>query len=383
MDVKTACAATIAACAAAYLYHKVSTTTPVTSSPSLTTTEKRNLLANIPRHVQQQCHTIYHGAIIHSITFDDLQVIENGLLGVDHQGKICLLTDLDQSTSPTTPQEASTNTTNTTDTTNTTNTTDITDNIHIVSLGSQFICPGFIDAHAHAPQHAFTGTGMDLPLLEWLQRYTFPHESKFSNLKHARKVYDRAVSNHLKNGSTTVSYFATIHPKSCMLLVDIVRERGQRALVGKVNMDRNSPDDYCETTEDSLRDTQIFVDYVLNLKDDTVIPVITPRFVPTCTPTLMKGLGKIAATHTLPIQSHMGETVEECGWVRSLHPESTTYSDVYIQHDLMPLEVSGAIDWLLFLFLVLVLVLVLSFFWTCKRLTCYDLLFLLYCCCSV
>jgi guanine deaminase len=210
--------------------------------------------------------------------------------------------------------------------------------INFISLGQQFICPGFVDAHAHAPQHAFTGTGMDLPLLEWLQRYTFPHESKYSDLNHARKVYDRAVSNHLKNGTTTVSYFATIHPQSCMLLVDIVRERGQRALVGKVNMDRNSPPDYVETTEDSLRDTKLFVDYVLGLNDDTVIPVITPRFVPTCTPALMKGLGKIAAHYQLPIQSHMGETVEEVAWVRELHQESTTYSDVYIKHGLMPKE---------------------------------------------
>ena len=45
------------------------------------------------------------------------------------------------------------------------------------------------------------------------------------------------------------------------------RAAGQRAYVGKVNMDRNSPPSYCEETQQSLRDTNAFVDHVLNLND--------------------------------------------------------------------------------------------------------------------
>ena len=82
--------------------------------------------------------------------------------------------------------------------------------IELVELGDRMLIPGFVDAHAHAPQHAFTGTALDLPLLEWLERYTFPHEARFADPEHARKIYTRAVRNHLRNGSTTVSYFATI-----------------------------------------------------------------------------------------------------------------------------------------------------------------------------
>ena len=144
---------------------------------------------------------------------------------------------------------------------------------------TKFICPGFVDAHAHAPQHAFTGTGMDLPLLEWLQTYTFPHEARFSNVKHAQQIYDRAVVSHLRNGSTTVSYFATIHIEACKVLVDIVRDRGQRALVGKVNMDRNSPDNYCETTENSLRDTQTFVENTYNCPTKSNKSIVTSSII--------------------------------------------------------------------------------------------------------
>ena len=74
-------------------------------------------------------------------------------------------------------------------------------------------------------------------------------------------------SSSLRNGSTTVSYFATIHNEACKVLVEVCRAAGQRAYVGKVNMDRNSPPSYCEETQQSLRDTNAFVDHVLNLND--------------------------------------------------------------------------------------------------------------------
>ena len=58
---------------------------------------------------------------------------------------------------------------------------------------SQFIMPGFVDTHTHAPQFVFTGTGYDERLLEWLQKYTFPVESRFANLDFARFNYERTV----------------------------------------------------------------------------------------------------------------------------------------------------------------------------------------------
>ena len=32
--------------------------------------------------------------------------------------------------------------------------------------GNQFLIPGFVDTHIHAPQYVFTGTGYDRTLLE-------------------------------------------------------------------------------------------------------------------------------------------------------------------------------------------------------------------------
>lgn len=115
-------------------------------------------------------------------------------------------------------------------------------NVSEIDLGKKIIIPGFIDGHAHAPQYSFVGIGMHLDLMKWLDTYTFPAESKFKDIDFARNVYTRCVNRHLKNGSTTVSWFATIHLEATKVLCEVADQAGMRAFVGKVNMDRNSPD---------------------------------------------------------------------------------------------------------------------------------------------
>lgn len=114
------------------------------------------------------------------------------------------------------------------------------------------LIPGFVDTHFHAPQYAFIGNGGDLKLLNWLNTYTFPVESKFSDVAFAEKVYKQVVSKLLENGTTACSYFATIHTESTKLLARLCLEAGQRALVGKVCMDMNSPEYYREVKEESM-----------------------------------------------------------------------------------------------------------------------------------
>ena len=73
-----------------------------------------------------------------------------------------------------------------------------------------------------------------MPLLDWLQKYTFPLEKSLHDTSLAEKVYRSAVRATLNSGTTCAAYFATIHRESCEILCDIVEEKGQRALVGKV-----------------------------------------------------------------------------------------------------------------------------------------------------
>ena len=201
---------------------------------------------------------------------------------------------------------------------------------------SQFVIPGFIDTHIHAPQFVFTGTGYDLTLLQWLEKYTFPREAAFKSSDYAKECFHKVVRRTAMCGTTTACYFATTHLEASKTLADVVDRVGQRAFIGKVNMDRNSPDYYTETTEESIESTLKIIEYIQgHLKSPLITPVLTPRFVPSCTPELMKALGDIAAKHNLPIQSHLSETPSELEWVASLHPEAHSYTDVYDRFGLL------------------------------------------------
>lgn len=41
----------------------------------------------------------------------------------------------------------------------------------------RLVIPGLVDLHVHAPQYTFRGLGMDLELLDWLDRHAFPEEA--------------------------------------------------------------------------------------------------------------------------------------------------------------------------------------------------------------
>lgn len=58
---------------------------------------------------------------------------------------------------------------------------------------TQFLMPGFIDCHIHAPQMPNIGLGLDKDLLGWLNAYTFPLEAQYTDLKFAASVYKKVV----------------------------------------------------------------------------------------------------------------------------------------------------------------------------------------------
>ena len=106
----------------------------------------------------------------------------------------------------------------------------------------EFVVPGFIDCHVHAPQYSYTGTATDKPLLEWLNAYTFPAEAALKDTDKAFVVYEKLVRRLVNNGTTTAMYFCTKDVESCKVLMRSCVDAGQRALIGKVCMDRHAPD---------------------------------------------------------------------------------------------------------------------------------------------
>lgn len=206
--------------------------------------------------------------------------------------------------------------------------------IEVKNYGDKLIIPGFIDLHLHGAQFPNLGLGLDKELMPWLETYTFPEERKYSDLQYAKKVYSKFVKELWKNGTTRSVIFASIHLEATKLLMDIINEAGLGAYVGKVNMDRNCPDFICEDTDKSLRDTESFIrEY--GSKYERVKPIISPRFVPTCTPKLLKGLGELSKEYKVAVQSHLDENIGEINLVKELHPDSLNYASIYEEAGLL------------------------------------------------
>ena len=109
----------------------------------------------------------------------------------------------------------------------------------VVNLDNrEFVMPGLIDSHIHAPQFPNAGLGLDKPLLEWLETYTYPTETRFEDAGFAGRVYEAAVEATLSHGTTSAAYYATLHREASEILCDVCEVKGQRALVGKVSMHR-------------------------------------------------------------------------------------------------------------------------------------------------
>lgn len=211
----------------------------------------------------------------------------------------------------------------------------------------EFMCPGFIDLHIHAPQYAYTGTATDRPLMGddgWLETYTFPAEASLKDdVSKARRVYEGVVKKTLSFGTTTACYFATLHLDPCKVLADVALNLGQRALVGKVCMDRHSPDNYVQSTKQNIDETKEMIEYIHEKAGKIgekqllplIMPIVTPRFIPTCTPELLSALGKLAAEYDCHIQSHISESIDEVAFTQSLEGSDKTDATIFDEHALL------------------------------------------------
>lgn len=250
---------------------------------------------------------------MHSIGLNTLELLPDATLVVDSNGKITALyksaVELKQGTLPTDAR------------------------MRQIPPGD-FLIPGFVDTHNHAPQWPMRGLGQGLHILDWLEKITFPHEARFADPVYARNSYESCVDGFLRQGITTASYYCSSHAEATRILADICLVKGQRALVGKCNMDRNAPDSVRDqSAERSLDETVACIKHIRELKDNAealVQPVLTPRFAICCTAELLDGLGKIARSDGhIAVQTHFNEAEQEVKATRDLFPQFKSEADLY------------------------------------------------------
>lgn len=203
----------------------------------------------------------------------------------------------------------------------------------VTDWGDRLLIPAMNDMHVHAPQYRNQGLAMDEELLPWLQNYTFPEELKYADTAYAERMYRRFVRDLWRHGTMRVVAFASVHLESTLLLMRLLDKAGMCGLVGKVNMNRNCPEGLQERVDDALKACDVLVE-AFDKEDSLVRPIVTPRFIPSCTPEMLQACGYMARRYNLPVQSHLSENHGEIAWVKELEPESRHYADAYDRYGL-------------------------------------------------
>lgn len=247
---------------------------------------------------------VIHGTAFHTPAGGSLEVLENCAIAVDEKGTIEAVVFPDDDSHAALIDSAKQSQV-----------------LHQLA-SDEYLIPGLIDLHIHAPQWPQLGKALDAPLELWLQEYTFPLEASYSDHQFAYEIYDDLVQSLLAHGTTTAVYFGTVDLKANLILAQSCMRHGQRALVGKVAMDdpEQCPDYYRDDNAvTALNDTKRFINELKAMQSQDnmlVLPAITPRFIPSCTDELLYALGKLAAETDCHIQTHCSESDWEVGYVR-------------------------------------------------------------------
>ena len=237
----------------------------------------------------------FYGSFFHAPVYGSFEYLENALIEVDERGTIARVLREGE------PEHAEALAAHRTRGT-------------LTELGAnRYGLPGFVDIHVHAPQWPQAALALDEPLYLWLEQRTFPLESRFADLDFARTVYRDLVQQLMARGSTTTVYLGSAHLESSIELAAICAELGQRALVGKTVMDdpAANPDYYRDASPaQAVADTETLIREVEGIgraSRQGIWPVVTPRFIPSCTDEVLRGLGQLAERYGAYVQTHCNE----------------------------------------------------------------------------
>ena len=191
----------------------------------------------------------------------------------------------------------------------------------------KLILPGFIDTHIHYPQTRVIGS-YGTQLLEWLQKYTFVEEQKFSDPAHAAAVAKFFLEELFRQGTTTAVVYCTVAPQSAEALFAESERRSARMIAGKVMMDRNAPPALTDDPQRGYDESKALLQKWHGR--GRLGYAITPRFAITSTPAQLEAAGALAREFPdAHVQTHLSENHAEIALTKSLYPEARDYLDVY------------------------------------------------------
>jgi guanine deaminase len=191
----------------------------------------------------------------------------------------------------------------------------------------RLVLPGFIDSHIHYPQTRVVAS-YGAQLLEWLQKYTFVEEQKFSDPTHAASVARFFLDELARHGTTTAMVYCTVRPESAEAFFAEAERRNARMIAGKVMMDRNAPPGLTDDPQRGYDESKALLTKWHGR--GRLGYAVTPRFAITSTPAQLEAAGALAREfRDAHVQTHLSENAAEIALTKSLYPEARDYLDVY------------------------------------------------------
>jgi 5-methylthioadenosine/S-adenosylhomocysteine deaminase len=171
-----------------------------------------------------------------------------------------------------------------------------------VNARQGLIMPGLVNAHTHAAMTCYRGMADDLPLMEWLNNYIFPAESKTDGdlVFHSTLL---ACAEMIRSGTTTFCDMYLFEDR----VAEAAKKASMRALVGEVLYDFPSPS--YGPLEKGLEYTERLISRWEN--DPLISIAVEPHALYTCSPSLLKECQEIAKSHDVPLITHLSETRSE------------------------------------------------------------------------
>jgi guanine deaminase len=194
-------------------------------------------------------------------------------------------------------------------------------------FSGKLILPGFIDTHIHYPQTRVIGS-YGAQLLDWLRKYTFVEEQKFSDPAHAEAVARFFLDEMFRQGTTTAAVYCTVRPESVEAFFAESERRGARMIAGKVMMDRNAPPALTDTPRRGYDESKALLEKWHGR--GRLDYAITPRFAITSTDAQLEAAGALAREFPdAYVQTHLSENRAEIAYAKSLFPKARDYLDIY------------------------------------------------------
>lgn len=201
------------------------------------------------------------------------------------------------------------------------------------------LAPGLVQSHIHSVQSLGRGIADDAELLTWLFDHVLPMEAEMD----AEAMETAAKLGYLEcieSGATTVvDHLSVNHADQAF---EAAGEIGIRGVLGKVLMDKDSPEGLLESTDAGLEESEELIEEYHGSFDDRIRYAVTPRFAVTCSEACLRGARDLADKYDgVRLHTHASENRSECETVREdtglsniewLHEVGLTGPDVLLAH---------------------------------------------------